>query len=378
MALSLSHQVMISVSLVLCACVLMPRLLQGRGEAKPKPEHRKVPIGSNQHFQEVPKAKRPLHVGAKGAKPYPGLDQMKNVMEKEINSEKMGGSSHSLAFTLMPLYAIGVAVFAAYKFTKVKSKEKKSVGEREADKKSKETETQLLQLERHLSQTEQMLNSLLTQLDPLSNCVNTLASSQRDDVMNQLQSIRRLMRESGMDRSALENTGPAVSGVALSAERALIIPASLEAPLPTLSPPLVPVAPVVPALSTHQGHELGEPAVAEVVLPSHKGKVRPIYIIPSSLVAVGGRLTQFLPRWASLTSDPWILSTVRGYQIELCGTPTQSHSPHPPRFADALRALIHSEVADLNCKRAMEPAFPLPTGFISSLFLVSKAGGSVR
>uniref|UniRef100_A0A8C5M7K6 Resistance to inhibitors of cholinesterase protein 3 N-terminal domain-containing protein n=1 Tax=Leptobrachium leishanense TaxID=445787 RepID=A0A8C5M7K6_9ANUR len=206
MALSLSHQVMISVSLVLCACVLMPRLLQGRGEAKPKPEHRKVPIGSNQHFQEVPKAKRPLHVGAKGAKPYPGLDQMKNVMEKEINSEKMGGSSHSLAFTLMPLYAIGVAVFAAYKFTKVKSKEKKSVGEREADKKSKETETQLLQLERHLSQTEQMLNSLLTQLDPLSNCVNTLASSQRDDVMNQLQSIRRLMRESGMDRSALENT----------------------------------------------------------------------------------------------------------------------------------------------------------------------------
>ncbi|KQK73909.1 coiled-coil domain-containing protein 107 [Amazona aestiva] len=65
-------------------------------------------------------------------------------------------------------------------------------------------EHQLLELEQHLAQTEKMLNSLLTQLDPLSNCVNALACEQKDEIMTQLQSIRRLMKESGLDKS--ENT----------------------------------------------------------------------------------------------------------------------------------------------------------------------------
>ncbi|XP_010126681.1 PREDICTED: coiled-coil domain-containing protein 107, partial [Chlamydotis macqueenii] len=60
---------------------------------------------------------------------------------------------------------------------------------------------QLLELEQHLAQTEKMLNSLLTQLDPLSNCVNALACEQKDEIMTQLQSIRRLMKESGLDKS---------------------------------------------------------------------------------------------------------------------------------------------------------------------------------
>ncbi|NWI70154.1 CC107 protein, partial [Todus mexicanus] len=62
-------------------------------------------------------------------------------------------------------------------------------------------EHQLLELEQHLAQTEKMLNSLLTQLDPLSNCVNALACEQKDEIMTQLQSIRRLMKESGLDKS---------------------------------------------------------------------------------------------------------------------------------------------------------------------------------
>ncbi|XP_075713095.1 coiled-coil domain-containing protein 107 isoform X3 [Rhinoderma darwinii] len=128
-------------------------------------------------------------------------------MEKQLNAEKTG-RGHSMAFTLMPMYAVGVALFAAYKFSKMKSDEKsKSKSSKEDEKKTKETESQLLQLEKHLSQTEQMLNSLLTQLNPLSNCVNSLASEQKDEIMNQLQSIRQLMKKSGMIKSPLSNSG---------------------------------------------------------------------------------------------------------------------------------------------------------------------------
>lgn len=127
-------------------------------------------------------------------------------MEKQLKTEKTG-SGHSTAFTLMPIYAIGVALFAAYKFSKVKSNEKiTSKSSQDDKKKTKATETQLLELEKHLAQTETMLNSLLTQLNPLSNCVNSLATEQKDEIMNQLQSIRQLMKKSGMDQPTFNNS----------------------------------------------------------------------------------------------------------------------------------------------------------------------------
>ncbi|XP_017588748.1 PREDICTED: coiled-coil domain-containing protein 107 [Corvus brachyrhynchos] len=127
---------------------------------------------------------------------------MRNAMEKEIKSERTRGNGRELAFTLMPLYALGVGMFAAYKLLKMKSHEEShSKKEKSTEDKAKETEHQLLELEQHLAQTEKMLNSLLTQLDPLSNCVNALACEQKDEIMTQLQSIRRLMKESGLDKS---------------------------------------------------------------------------------------------------------------------------------------------------------------------------------
>ncbi|XP_010706516.1 coiled-coil domain-containing protein 107 [Meleagris gallopavo] len=127
---------------------------------------------------------------------------MRNAVAKEIKSERTRGNGRDLAFTLMPLYALGVGVFAAYKFLKMKAHEENlSEKEKSTERKAKETEHQLLELEQHLAQTEKMLNSLLTQLDPLSNCVNALACEQKDEIMTQIQSIRRLMKESGLDKS---------------------------------------------------------------------------------------------------------------------------------------------------------------------------------
>ncbi|XP_010144186.1 PREDICTED: coiled-coil domain-containing protein 107 [Buceros rhinoceros silvestris] len=143
-----------------------------------------------------------MNPGNSDSNTYQSIQQMRNAMEKEIKNERTRGNGRELAFTLMPLYALGVGVFAAYKLLKMKSHEESlSKKEKSTEDKAKETEHQLLELEQHLAQTEKMLNSLLTQLDPLSNCVNSLACEQKDEIMTQLQSIRRLMKESGLDKS---------------------------------------------------------------------------------------------------------------------------------------------------------------------------------
>lgn len=176
------------------------------------------------------------------------LQQMKKLMEQELKSEKFKSNSNKgYVFTLMPLYAIGVGVFAAYKFLKVNKDDRniklhkayfwwyiligmwrvcitvflfnsqiKSADDQaqkdniaKGAKKSAEagvfcmqldfhlyfcvfcvqalriigwwdgcppfvlvclhTENQLNELEQRLAQTERMLNSILTQLDPLTN-----------------------------------------------------------------------------------------------------------------------------------------------------------------------------------------------------------------
>ncbi|XP_016094269.1 coiled-coil domain-containing protein 107-like [Sinocyclocheilus grahami] len=66
-------------------------------------------------------------------------------------------------------------------------------------KKSEETENQLNELEQRLAQTEKMLNTILTQLDPLTNCVKSVAMEQKSEIMSQLQCIRQLMKKRGME-----------------------------------------------------------------------------------------------------------------------------------------------------------------------------------
>ncbi|XP_040409559.1 coiled-coil domain-containing protein 107 [Cygnus olor] len=208
MALSVVQQAVVSAVLVLCALLAAPRMLGGGGgragraprgaRAGPGPHDPRAQHGGS------PQAVHQVHLnpGNSEGHTYQSIQQMRNAMEKEIKSERTRGNGRDLAFTLMPLYALGVGVFAAYKFLKMKAHEENlSKKEKSTEDKAKETEHQLLELEQHLAQTEKMLNSLLTQLDPLSNCVNALACEQKDEIMTQIQSIRRLMKESGLDKS---------------------------------------------------------------------------------------------------------------------------------------------------------------------------------
>ncbi|XP_068132762.1 coiled-coil domain-containing protein 107 [Hyperolius riggenbachi] len=204
MVLSNPQHLLLAVSLALCLCFLVPKMIGGGGEgARKDPRRMPHPYGRSQ--KESPGKGHVHHGGSE--KGFPNIHQVKGAVEQELKSEQTG-SSRSMAFSIMPIYAVGVALFAAYKFTKIKSKENsKSKPSDEENKKSKETEIQLVELERHLSQTEQMLNSLLTQLDPLSSCVNTLAADQKHEIISQLLSIRQLMKKSAVDKSAPRNPG---------------------------------------------------------------------------------------------------------------------------------------------------------------------------
>ncbi|XP_015675159.1 coiled-coil domain-containing protein 107 [Protobothrops mucrosquamatus] len=207
MALFSMQQVFVSVVLVLCLFVVMPRIFSGGGKSP-----RSAKTSSGRPAPQQPRhgtAEKILHTPTNfetpESKTYQSIQQMRNAMEKELKTERTRDNRKDFALTLMPLYAISVGVFALYKFLKMKSQEENlSKKEKNAEEKTKETDDQLLELEQHLAQTEKMLNSLLTQLDPLSSCINTLASEQKDEIMEQLESIRKLMKESGLDKSAMK------------------------------------------------------------------------------------------------------------------------------------------------------------------------------
>lgn len=65
---------------------------------------------------------QPVSVNTPGSSHGPeSLQQMKKLMEQELKNDKYKANSNKgYVFTLMPLYAIGVGVFAAYKFLKVR------------------------------------------------------------------------------------------------------------------------------------------------------------------------------------------------------------------------------------------------------------------
>ncbi|XP_069012566.1 protein RIC-3 isoform X1 [Embiotoca jacksoni] len=203
MVLSASQQVALAFTAVLFTFVVLPRLFGVGGGTAAK--ENKYDSRYNRKGGPGPGAVRgqPINMNAPGShQTAESMQQMKKRMEQELKGDKYKSNSNKgYVFTLMPLYAIGVGVFAAYKFLKIKSADDKAQKDKFAKgaKKSVEAENQLNELEQRLAQTERMLNSILTQLDPLTNCVKSVAQEQKNEIMSQLQTIRFLMKKRGMD-----------------------------------------------------------------------------------------------------------------------------------------------------------------------------------
>ena len=95
---------------------------------------------------------------------------------------------------------------------------------------------------------------------------------------------------------------------------------------------------------------------------------------------VAGRLSHFLINWKVLTTDQWVVETVKRFQIPFSSQPVQDHWPNPTMYSAEQSLLIQEEVSTLIEKGAVTQVHnPQPQGnFYSTLFLVPKKGGQMR
>ncbi|XP_041636165.1 coiled-coil domain-containing protein 107 [Cheilinus undulatus] len=202
MVLSTSQQVALAFTAVLFTFVVLPRMF-GVGGGSGTKETRFDPRYTRKGPGPGAVRGQPINMNAPGSpQSHENVQQMKKLMEQEMKNDKYKSNNNKgYVFTLMPLYAIGVGVFAAYKFLKINYSDDQAQKDKfvKGAKKSVEAENQLNELEQRLAQTERMLNSILTQLDPLTNCVKSVAQEQKNEIMSQLQTIRILMKKRGMD-----------------------------------------------------------------------------------------------------------------------------------------------------------------------------------
>ena len=110
--------------------------------------------------------------------------------------------------------------------------------------------------------------------------------------------------------------------------------------------------------------QIPTPSINHPVLPrSHWNSV------DMSLLQAG-RVAHCLDNWKQITTDPWILQVVQGYQIEWSKTPFQVHPAITSVTSKEAALLVEEEVDSLLQKGAVVP--PCTDQFISRLFLVEK------
>ncbi|XP_038636430.1 coiled-coil domain-containing protein 107 isoform X2 [Scyliorhinus canicula] len=220
--MSLGQQAALALGLFLCVFVLVPKLFPwgagGEREAAARSAaHRPAVPGRGQHLLR--------HTQSNSPKGPPNL-RMRSINQKEMSGEKTPDRNKGFAFQLMPLYAIGISIYAVYKLVQVKFNENERRSDeknKEVDKKRKNTETQLSELETRLAQTERMLDSLVKELDPLTSCVDAVASEQKNEIMTQLLQLRQLVKERQaptIDELTLvsENLKECVQGIEIKAQ----------------------------------------------------------------------------------------------------------------------------------------------------------------
>ena len=93
---------------------------------------------------------------------------------------------------------------------------------------------------------------------------------------------------------------------------------------------------------------------------------------------VGGRLAHFAKNWEEISNDPWILETIRGYQVEFHTIPQQVGYPNEIQLDATQSQALTKEVEELVRKEAIVSPPYNDVGFMSQMFLVPKSDGSWR
>ena len=102
------------------------------------------------------------------------------------------------------------------------------------------------------------------------------------------------------------------------------------------------------------------------------GPTHPTYI--ATLVA--GRTCLFFENWTRVTKDPWVLTTIRGYQIPLEYWPKEHWST--TTVSEEQQSVLLEEVTKLREKEAVLPVQQTEAHIVSPVFVVPKHGGGWR
>ena len=94
---------------------------------------------------------------------------------------------------------------------------------------------------------------------------------------------------------------------------------------------------------------------------------------------MGGKLKFFSEQWEKLTSDKFILQTIKGYKIELDDKPNQTFIPTPIDFNESEKGKISVEVEKFLNKDIIRKCDKGQNGkHFSNIFIRPKKDGSLR
>lgn len=89
-----------------------------------------------------------------------------------------------------------------------------------------------------------------------------------------------------------------------------------------------------------------------------------------SIKIIGGRLKQFTSQWQYITSDPFILNSVKHYKIEFDnGEPIQFMPPKEITFTLQEQEVIDKEIDKLLIKGVISETTHCPGEYISTIFI---------
>ena len=92
----------------------------------------------------------------------------------------------------------------------------------------------------------------------------------------------------------------------------------------------------------------------------------------------GGQISERAKTWGTITSDSWILNSVRGVAIPFEEWPLQTKEPKPYKLAGEERDFIDEELVDMLSKGIVERAVDLEGQVVSNIFLRPKKDGGFR
>ena len=91
-----------------------------------------------------------------------------------------------------------------------------------------------------------------------------------------------------------------------------------------------------------------------------------------------GAVSRCYKKWKTITSDPWVLNLVKGYNIEFWADPYQSSRPQPLRLNDSSQKMLDDALEEFLELGIIEECNYDEFGFYSTLFPIAKKDKSAR